>query len=84
MNLLQMLITTLLPVLIQIAEGVLGVKPNPQDASWVAALIQEIVGLVQKYIPAWLLPSVEEIEMLVAAEVEKLLGASPVVVDEVK
>ncbi len=76
--LLKTLITTLLPVLIQIAESALGVKPDPTDSSWVAGLIQEIVGLVQKYIPSWLVSGgeLQAIEQFVAAEVEKLLGST--------
>jgi hypothetical protein len=74
MSLIQTLITTILPVLLQIAEAALGVKPDPTDASWVAALLKEIVGLVQKFIPSWLLPPVQELEALIAAEIEKLLG----------
>ena len=73
MQLLQLMIGSLVPVLLQIAEQSMGVKPDPQDPSWVAGLISEVVGLVQKYIPSWLLPEVEELEQLIAAEVEKLL-----------
>lgn len=74
MQLVQLLISSLGPVLLQIAETALGVKPDPSDPSWIAGLIAEIVGLVQKYIPEWLLPEVAELEQLIAAEVEKLLG----------
>lgn len=72
-NLVQSLISSLVPVLISVAEEAMGVKPNPQDSGWVSGLINEIVGLIQKYIPAWLSPSVQEIEQLVSAEVEKVL-----------
>jgi phage-related protein len=67
----QQLITMLVPILIQIAESALHVTPNPNDPSWVAGLINEIMSLIQKYIPSWLMPTVQEVEALVAAEVEK-------------
>lgn len=73
-NLVQLLVSALVPVLMQVAESLLNVQPQPNDPSWVAGLIAEMVGLVQKYIPSWLAPSVQEVEALVAAEIEKLLG----------
>lgn len=72
--LIQTLITALVPILLQEAESLLGVKPNPEDTSWVYKLIAELVSLLQKYLPASLAPSVQEVEQLVAAEVEKLLS----------
>lgn len=73
-NIVEVLVSTLVPILVQEAEALLGVTPNPNDNSWVAALIQEMVGLIQKYIPAWMAPSVQDIEQLVAAEIEKVLA----------
>lgn len=72
----QNLIVTFLPMIVQLIESETGVAPNPNDASWVKGLIAEVVSLVQKWIPAWALPAVEDVEAFVAAEVEKLLGQS--------
>jgi len=74
---LQNLITLLVPILLQFAEQQLGATPNPNDKTWVAGLIQEIVSLIMKYIPGWMAPSVQQIEQVVAAEIEKLLGITP-------
>lgn len=72
--LLEMAIQALLPVLLQIAESAMGVKPDANDSNWVAGLIKEVVVLVNKYIPSWLLPEMDELEHFIAAEIEKLLG----------
>jgi phage-related protein len=71
--LVQSLITTLVPILVNIAESLLNVTPTPNDPSWVAGLINEIMSLIQKYIPAFLMPSIQEVEALVAAEIEKYI-----------
>ena len=69
----QQLITMLIPLLVQEAEQLLGVVANPTDASWVASLVAEIAKLVESFIPSWLAPSLQEIEQLVVAELEKIL-----------
>lgn len=75
-NLVQVLVSALVPILIKEAEALLHVQPDPNDHSWVLGLINEVVGLIQQYIPGWLAPDVEEVKKLVAAEIEKLLGMS--------
>lgn len=75
-NIVQSLVSVLVPILLKDAEEALKLKINPNDQTWVHGLINEIVGLIKRYIPEWLEPSVEEIEQLVAAEIEKLLGMS--------
>jgi hypothetical protein len=72
-NLVQMLVSTLVPLLMQEAEALLGVKPDPNDSSWVSGLLKEMVGLISKWIPGWLAPEVDALEQLIAAEVEKYL-----------
>jgi hypothetical protein len=72
-SIVQELISLIVPCLIQEAESLLKINVNPKDPSWVAGMINEIVVLLQKWIPGWLMPSVQEVEQLVAAEIEKLI-----------
>ena len=73
---IEKLVTILVPILLQIIEEASGVTPNPNDPSWIAGLIGEIVSLIQKFIPSWLAPSIVDLEQLVAAELEKILLAA--------
>ena len=75
-SILQNLVVALVPILLKDAEQALKLQINPNDQTWVHGLINEIVGLIKRYIPEWLEPSVEEVEQIVAAEIEKLLGMS--------
>lgn len=73
MSLIETLISSLVPILIQEAESLLGSKPDPSNHSWVTGLIQEVAGLLDKLLPAWIKPAESEIEQLVEDAVKKLL-----------
>jgi hypothetical protein len=70
---IQSIIQVLVPILVQEAEALLKVTPNPTDPSWVAGLVKEIAVIIEKFIPSWLAPSIDDIMTVVAAEIEKYL-----------
>ncbi len=73
MEIVIAIVSAILPSLIQQLESQLGYKPTAGDVSGVSAFVAEVSAIIEKYIPSFLRPSVEEIEKLVADLIEKEL-----------
>lgn len=76
MEIVTGIISAILPSLIKEIESQTGFKPSSGNLSGVAALIAEINPIIEKYIPSYLKPSLEEVEKIVSdlveAELKKL------------
>lgn len=73
LSIIQSLVSVLVPILISEAESLLGVKPSPDNHSWVVSLVNEICSLFEKHLPAWIVPNEQAVKALVEAEIEKIL-----------
>ena len=73
MSLVETLVTALVPILVKEAETLLGLGSKPSGPAWITELVNDVVDLLDKSLPAWIAPSEEAVKGLVEAAVAKLL-----------
>jgi len=67
------IIEALVPVLLAEAEQAIGAQPSTNQA-WIAGLVNEMMSLIGKKVPSWLLPSEQELAVLVEDAIAKVLN----------
>lgn len=76
MEIILSILSGLVPALISQAEGLIGKPADSKDLDWVHGMVREIVQAIEKGLPGWAKPPLDEIEKLVVqlvqAELEKL------------
>ncbi len=72
MQIVEQIISALLPMIIKELEKIVNSSPDASQA-WITGMVNEIVSFVSKVSPSWLIPTEQELGVLIADLLSKVM-----------